>query len=132
MSVNLAGSTVTPCSPSDSRMLVRVRSRAKFTGLIGNWLRNLSRWSVTKSTVSTRKWPLPIAGSSTRRSNKLSTEWHLNLTQLVCSIELANQGDFESLVGFHAVHLQNLGLSQTRPSSPLDCRSTPTIPSHCP
>ena len=34
---------------------VRVRSRAKLTGLIGNWLRNLSSRSVMKSTASTRK-----------------------------------------------------------------------------
>ena len=48
------------------------------TGFQGNALRKPSRSprirSQMKSTASTRKWPDPIAGSSTFRSNRSSTK----------------------------------------------------------
>ena len=50
-------------------MFRRVRSSMNVTGLTGNWFRNVSSRSVMKSTASTRKCPLPIAGSSVRKSN---------------------------------------------------------------
>jgi len=49
---------------------------------MGNWLRNLSRWSVTESTTSTRKWPLPIAGSRTRRSKSCSNQVFVGVVRL--------------------------------------------------
>ena len=55
--------------PADSRVLLR----AKLTGLLGKRLRKSRMWSVIKSTDSTRKWPLPIAGSSTLISKIFST-----------------------------------------------------------